>query len=79
MQLESVSVFLFEGSSRRRFDQQVGRGALFCVLDLDLLPGVSFLPRGVIDSGLEENESRAAQKTEFLSPGDTSLSLHAKL
>jgi hypothetical protein len=49
------------------------------VLDLDLLPGVSFLRRGVIDSGLEESESRAGQKTEFLSLGDTSLSLHAKL
>jgi hypothetical protein len=36
------------------------------VLDLDLFPGVSFLPRGVIDSGLKENENRAAQKSGIL-------------
>lgn len=68
MQLESVSVFLFCGSSRRRFDRQAGCGAPFCVLDLDPLPGVSFSPTGVIDSGLEKSESRAAQKMKPLSP-----------
>jgi hypothetical protein len=63
-----VPVFLFWSSSRQRFDWQAGCGAPFCVLDLDLLPGVSFSLTGVIDSGLEENESRAAQKTKSLSP-----------
>ena len=37
-------------------------------LDLDPLPGVSFSPTGVIDSGLEKSESRAAQKTKPISP-----------